>query len=184
MSPPGTCSDPLNLDRELDRQRSITKGVETISSSKRQYGTGQLYVQGENYYGRWRDASGTRRNRKVGPIRKPGGRDGLTKTQAEKRLQQMIDTEATVSAQTRVRIEQAGAGLVQRLKGKGRKRSYVETAESIIRVHLKDAREFAKDLDRITEDDVERYIARQREKGKLAPKTIRNHLGVLHSIFE
>jgi site-specific recombinase XerD len=40
------------------------------------------------------------------------------------------------------------------------------------------------DFVRPTEDDVERYIARQREKGKLAPKTIRNDLGVLHSIFE
>lgn len=81
-------------------------------------GTGQLYVQGDTYCGRWRDVSGTRRNRKVGPARKPGSRDGLTKTQAEKRLQQMIDAEATVRAQMRVRIEQAGAALVQKLKAK------------------------------------------------------------------
>lgn len=160
-------------------------------ASKRQYGTGQLYVQGQNYYGRWRSSDGAKRNRKVGPVRKPSSSDGLTKTQAEKRLQQMIDADATTpSAAVRKRLPEAGDALILRLKAKGRKKSYVETAESIIRVHLRDAPEFAKDLDKITEDDVERYIARKRRgkgttgEGKLSAKTVRNHLGVLHSIFD
>ncbi|HWK28936.1 MAG TPA: site-specific integrase [Solirubrobacter sp.] len=124
-------------------------------------------------------------------MRKPGSVEGLTKAQAEKRLQEMIREDGkTPEVAERIRIKEAGAALVQRLRAKGRKKSHVETTESIIRVHLKDAPEFAKDLDKISEDDVERYIARKRRgkgktgKGALAPKTIRNHLGVLHSIFE
>ena len=63
--------------------------------AKRSYGTGQLRVVRdaagrESWYGRWR-GGGRRRNRKLGPKRQPGTRDGLTRVQAERRLQQLID---------------------------------------------------------------------------------------------
>jgi site-specific recombinase XerD len=120
-------------------------------------------------------------------VRRPGTRDGLTKVQAEQKLQKMIEADApSTNAKTRVQMPEAGDALVRRLTAQDRKKSYIETVESIVRVHLVPAREFAgKDLARITEDDIERYIARKREgKDKLAAKTIRNHLGTLHSLFE
>jgi len=154
--------------------------------AKRPYGTGHLYEKRGSWYGRWRDqTTGALLNRKVGAKRSVGDRDGLTRSQAERKLAQMIDAEAIATrGSARMTIAEAGANLLQRLEANGAKRSYSESVESIVRVHLSPAPRFrAKDLARLTEEDVERYIAEKRKAGK-APKTIRNHLGVLHSIFE
>jgi hypothetical protein len=67
--------------------------------ARRSYGTGQLYVhtdaQGrEIWYGRW--YIGTKRiKRAIGPKRRPGTRDGLTRAQAEAELRRRMEaTEA------------------------------------------------------------------------------------------
>src|SRR4051812_16708387 len=100
---------------------------------KRSYGTGHLYEKRGAWYGRWRDPSGAQLNRKVAPKRTTGERDGLTKPQAEKKLQQMIDAEvAAARTSERISVENAGAALVQRLEAKGGKKSYVQTVESIV----------------------------------------------------
>jgi integrase len=63
----------------------------------------------------------------------------------------------------------------------GRKRSTVGEYESMMRVHLTPY--FGtRAIGRIDTADVEGYIARKAREGK-APKTVRNHLGLLHSIF-
>ena len=64
---------------------------------RRAYGSGSLYVRGGAYYGHWRTASGQQIKRKVGLVRTPADRpDGLTKTQAEARLRDLMrDTVAT-----------------------------------------------------------------------------------------
>src|SRR5690349_6075225 len=104
---------------------------------KRSYGTGHLYEKRGAWYGRWRDPAGKLLNRKVAPKRTPGERDGLTKPQAEQRLQQMIDSEAVAArASARVTVAEAGAALVVKLEAGGGKKSYVQTVESIVRVHL------------------------------------------------
>jgi hypothetical protein len=65
------------------------------SLPKRSYGTGQLYVvkgaRGrETWYGRWR--TGERKiNRRIGGKRATGTRMGLTRAQAERKLQRLID---------------------------------------------------------------------------------------------
>jgi len=46
------------------------------------HGTGHLYETNGTYYGRWRTSIGRNVNRKVGPVRPPGSRDGLTRAQA------------------------------------------------------------------------------------------------------
>jgi integrase len=136
------------------------------------------------WYGRWRDANGKLLNRKVGAIRSPGERDGLTKTQAEQRLRGMVEDDSRLAPVVeRVTVAEAVDALVSRLRMRGAKKSYLQTVESTIRVHLKTARQFRnQDLGRLNEHDVERYIDAKLRAG-LAPKTIRNHLGVLHSIF-
>lgn len=153
---------------------------------KRSYGTGHLYETNGSWYGRWRDPSGRQRNRKVGAVRTVGERDGLTKTQAEAKLRSMIEDESLLASSVvdRVTVAEAGDALVRRLKARGVKKSYLQTVESSIRVHLAVAPQFkGKDLAQLTEDHVERFIDAKLAAG-LAPKTIRNLLGVLHSIFE
>jgi len=152
---------------------------------KRSYGTGHLYETNGSWYGRWRDPSGRQRNRKVGAMRTPGERDGLTKTQAEAKLRAMIEDESLLASSVveRVTVAEAGAALLRRLKARGAKKSYLVNVEGCIRVHIAVAPQFkGKDLAQLTEDHVERFIDAKLSAG-LAPKTIRNLLGVLHSIF-
>jgi integrase len=146
------------------------------------YGSGSLYEKRGAWYGRWRDAAGGQFNRKVGCKRTPGERDGLTRKQAEEKFAAMRQAEGSVTAASRVTVGEAGAAWLLRLEAQGAKKSYVESVESIVRVHL--GPYFAtRGLHKIDEDDVERYVAVKRRQG-LAPKTIRNHLGALHSIFQ
>ena len=56
---------------------------------KRTYGTGAVLEVNGVYYGKWRVA-GRQVKRRLGPVRKPGTRDGLTKTQAEARLRELV----------------------------------------------------------------------------------------------
>jgi integrase len=65
---------------------------------------------------------------------------------------------------------------------KGRSQSHVETVESHIRVHLAPVLG-NRPIDRIDEDDITRLMARLRSDGK-APKTIKNIVSTLHSIFD
>ena len=47
-------------------------------SARRDYGSGSLYQRAGSWYGRWW-ADGARVKRKLGPVRPPGTRDGLTR---------------------------------------------------------------------------------------------------------
>lgn len=109
----------------------------------------------------------------------------MTKSQAEAKLRELIQAEQAFRAVAdRVTIAEAAAAHLQRLEVRAVKRSYLQTVESIERVHLADAPEFrTKELARIDEDDIERYVLTKTREGK-APKTIRNHLGVSHSVVE
>jgi integrase len=79
-------------------------------------------------------------------------------------------------------VEEAGERLVQSLEVQGRKASTLAAYESTLRAHL--SPHFGdRDIHRITTEDVEGFIAASRAKG-CAPKSIRNYLGALHSIFE
>ena len=53
-----------------------------MKQTKRPRGTGSLFVQRNAWYGQWW-IGGRQVRRKVGPLRNPGTREGLTKTQAE-----------------------------------------------------------------------------------------------------
>ena len=78
-------------------------------------------------------------------------------------------------------MAQAGEELRRRLEVRGRKKSHKMTVESDLRKHI--APFFgSRDLAKIEPEDIERYIAVKRRT--LAIKTIRNHLGTMHSVFE
>lgn len=152
---------------------------------KRSYGTGSLYVRVdaggvESWYGRW--YVGTDRvKRRIGPKRETGKRNGLTRTQAEAELRRMIDQHEPVSQGGRLSVGEAGERLVTDLELRGRKASTLAAHESNLRAHLVPF--FGETaLGKIGVRDVEQFIAVSR--GGSAPKSIRNYLGTLHSIFD
>lgn len=148
---------------------------------RRAYGTGSLRVVGDSWIAKWRSPEGRQIQRKVGDVRIPGVRDGLTKAQAEQGLRRMLEAERTPAPATRLTVEEAGRELSRRLEMRSRKKSHRLTVASDLRIHLSPF--FGeRTLDQITPEDIERYIATKRKT--LAIKTIRNHVNTLHSVFE
>ena len=84
-------------------------------------------------------------------------------------------------ADARVTMAEAGEELSRRLEIRGRKKSHRLTVASDLRNHI--APFFGDtELDRIEPADIERYIAAKLRT--LSPKTVRNHLNTMHSVFE
>lgn len=156
--------------------------TEQSTARRRAYGTGSLQVIGGSWVGLWRAPDGRRIKRRLGAARTPGERDGLTKVQAEEAFRRLRAEELTVAHRLeRVTMLEAGEALSARLAAKGRKKSHRLTVASDLRNHIVPF--FAgKELGRITPADVERYIAAKQRS--LATKTVRNHLGTMHSVFE
>ncbi len=153
----------------------------TTKRGRRGYGTGSLRVESSSWIGSWYGADGRKIRRKVGPARTPGERDGLTKSQAEERFRKMRDAERPRTSTDRVTMVEAGEELSRRLEIRGRKKSHRMTVESDLRNHI--APFFGgTELDKIEPRNVERYIALKLKT--LAPKTVRNHLNTMHSVFE
>jgi hypothetical protein len=60
-----------------------------MSTMKRRYGTGNLRIRRGSWYGQW--WIGDRRiQRKLGPVRQPGTREGLTRKMAEVELRRVM----------------------------------------------------------------------------------------------
>jgi hypothetical protein len=89
---------------------------------QRPHGAGSLYEKVGRWYGRWRDAGDRRRNRLIGPKRKPGTRDRRTKAMAEERLRTMMRADDTATPNVRVTLVEAGQALLQRQAAKGNKK--------------------------------------------------------------
>jgi integrase len=153
-----------------------------MARDKRANGTGTVYVKHGSYYGRWLTPTG-RANRRLGPVRRHGSSEGLTRSQAERRMRELIAATATeLPSDPELTIELAGRAFLEQLQARGRSKSHVEGVESHLRVHL---RPFFGDkpLDRIADADVTRLLAHLRRTGR-KPKTARNVLSTLHSIFD
>ena len=152
-----------------------------MARDKRANGAGTVYVKHGSYYGRWLTAGGGRANRKLGPVRRPGTSHGLTRSQAEKRLREaMAAFQVTADVERTVAV--IGEALLGQLEVKGCAKSHIETVESHLRVHLVP---FFGDrpVDRIGEEQVTRLVIGLRRSGQ-APKTTRNIMSTLHSLFE
>ncbi len=155
----------------------------TKRNGRRAYGTGTLRVVGGSWLASWYGPDGRRVQRKVGPVRTEGRADGLTKSQAERELRRLREVDGTrsTSGRERVTMEVAGAELCRRLELKGRKKSHRMTVASDLRNHVV-AFFGSMTLDRMVPEDIERYVASKRKT--LAIKTVRNHVGTMHSVFE
>jgi integrase len=166
--------------------------------SRRSYGTGSLYARAdstgrESWYGQWRE-SGVRHKRRIGPRRRPGTREGLTRAQAEAKLRTlMARSPARQQRGDRVTLSEVAPRYLADLRAKGRKRSTLVAAESCLEVWLLPT--FGDQaMDAIRGEDVEDLMARmeagdrpglrgtQRRKS-CGPKTIRNYIGTLSAIY-
>ncbi len=126
------------------------------SAGKRQYGTGSVFEKRNAWYGQWRVRNRTV-TRKLGPIRTPGGRDGLTRKMAEARLRKLMSEVTVTPVYERMTIEEAGARLIQHLVTRGRKASTTVGYQSYLRVHV--APFFGeKPIANITKEDIEEFI--------------------------
>jgi integrase len=154
--------------------------------AKRKYGTGQLHEINGTYFGRWRTSDGRRLNRRIGPARSPGSRAGLTRSQAERefRLMQLAEERDPRPAPgvELPTVDDLASTLRQRLALKGARPSYLEGCESMQRVHI------SPHLGPMAVDDVKtahvEALANAMLKDGLAPKTVRNVITFLHSVFE
>jgi integrase len=155
-------------------------------SARRPHGTGSLLVVrragGPVYYAKFRDSAGQQVKRRVGPVRTPHEPDGLTKTQAEARLRDLIAAVAAVSAERRSArtLDAAAAAWLTHLEATGTKASSLRAYRAALAWFLPALGRRA--LDRITETDVEHAMGQMRKAG-LSDKTVRNYVGVLRALF-
>src|SRR5947209_9352676 len=150
-------------------------------NAKRAYGSGSIFEYRSAWYGQWR-VDGRLVKRKLGPVRTPGTRDGLTKTQAEARLRKMIEDVVAAPVVERLTLDQAGRQLIRHLESLGRKKSTTEAYESFLRVHLVP---YFRDrpLEKIGPEDVRAFMAKCRRDGRSVKSTL-NYLGFLHGVFD
>jgi hypothetical protein len=101
---------------------------------RRTHGTGSLIVKNGAYYGKWR-LNGRQVLRKLGPVRPPGTRDGLTKTMAETQLRKLTaDIAAPVIE--RVTVEDAAKRLLEHLEAMGRKPSTIRAYRCLLKAQI------------------------------------------------
>ena len=107
---------------------------------RRVWGTGHLYEKHGSYYARWRTYGGRLLNRKVGPVRAPGARDGLTRSEAEKEFRRMQAAEEQAPRPNRAApsatLADVSAALRRQLQLRGSRPSYLENCESMDRIHI------------------------------------------------
>jgi integrase len=153
---------------------------------RRSAGTGHVYEKYGSYYGRWRTTDGRLLNRKLGKVRSVGERDGLTRAQAEREFRRLQDQEERTPRPTRrpetPTVDVVADSLRQDLALTGRRRSYLQNIASMQRVHI--GPQFgAMRVTDVTTADVDQLAAAMLRED-LSPKTVRNTLSFLHSVFE
>src|SRR4051812_36108732 len=151
------------------------------TATRRAYGSGSIFEKSGSWHAKWR-VNGRQVKRRLGPVRKPGTSDGLTRAQAEAAPGRVMANVTAPPVVERVTVEEAGTRLIAHLEALGRKRSTLQSYESFLRVHL--APYFgARSLPRITPEEVEAFIAKCRSDGQSVKSTL-NYLGLLHGIFD
>jgi hypothetical protein len=138
--------------------------------AKRPRGSGSIIVRAGVYYGRWQ--VGDRQvMRRLGPVRAPGTRQGLTGTMAEARLRELMAEVVPPPIGERVTVEGAGRRHLAHLEAMGRKpstlRSYRNQFEAQLVLRLGDVM-----IATLDGEQVEQLVAALAREG-LAPKTIR-----------
>lgn len=156
-----------------------------MAMPKRSYGAGQLYVKWGAWYGRWHTSDGRRVNRRLGPAREPGTATGLTRREVERVFRKVREAEETAPRPvlaSRATVEDAADSLRRKLAMQGSRKSYLEGCESMQRVHIVPGLDNAP-VAAVDRQGVEALAEAMLKDGK-SPKTVRNVLTFLHSVFE
>src|SRR5918994_3331328 len=148
---------------------------------RRSYGTGNLRVRRNSWYGQW--WIGDRRvQRKLGPVRQPGTREGLTRKQAEGELRRrMQEGGAQPRSEAEVVTFAEAATEYLRLVGDVRQIGARTLADyrGVVDGYL--LKEFGdRQLEAITPDMIDHYKEKLIRAGNLSSRTIVRHLTVLH----
>ena len=117
--------------------------------------------------------------RKLGPVRQSGSREGLTRAQAERELRRRMEQDAAVvTPRARRSLDETGRAYLHHLEHVlERKPSTVQDYRIMLDCHLVPF--FGEQpLERIDTDRVAAYIAAKR-RDRLATKTMLNHLNFL-----
>lgn len=157
------------------------------TSDRRERGDGSLTLRpnakgGETWICFWRiDGRGVMRS--LGPKRSKAQPEGLTQAQAEVAFRRLRD-EAKVTPERSARrtVDDVGRDLIRAKRAAGRKRSTLDGYDHALRIHLVPFFGVTP-IHKIDRDDVRRFVEELESKG-LAPKSIANFLGCLHSIVE
>ncbi len=148
--------------------------------SRRPHGTGALIEQDGTYYGKWR-VGGRQVKRKLGPIRTPSTRDGLTKAQAEAKLRTLMG-EVSAAPAERLTVAEVAERLLVHLEVMGRKPSTLRSYRALVHAQL-EPHLGRRPIALLTREHVERFAADMLGAG-LTPKTIANALGLLGLVCE
>ena len=154
--------------------------------ARRAYGSGSLQSKrlgsgAEVWVGRWYDGLGNRVKRHLGPKRTRGSAIGLTRSQAERTLRKLIDSEVVTQRPERITVGEAGRRYADSREALGRSPLTVEDYRSAVRVHFDQFFGVAS-IDRVSSVDIERYMAEERRAGR-SMKSVSNDLTLLSSIF-
>jgi integrase len=184
---------PADTVDEVVTEDQPSKPRTSRTRQRRPRGTGAVFEKGKRWYGQWY-LRGRLVKRSLGAVRQPGSRDGLTRTQAEARLRElMLETSsAPPPVAERMTISDVGDRRIKQLARSGRKPdTTLANYESEIRIHF--APHFGeKSVDEITADDIEDFVdgcldaADRLDRGlaELSVKTVRNLYVHLNGIFE
>jgi Phage integrase, N-terminal SAM-like domain len=147
------------------RTRPAAESRENAPMGRRSYGTGSLFVRRETWYGRWW-VGNQRVKRALGPVRKPGTREGLTQTQAEREMRRRMESEAAVvRSHDRLTLIEAGERYVDHLEHVvERKRTTIEDYRGYLRRHF-DPYFGDRAIERIEPGHVMGYLKRKRAQG-------------------
>src|SRR5689334_10655907 len=151
-------------------------------SGRRAYGTGQLYAKHGSWYGRWRTSDGRRLNRRLGPIRRTGEADGLTRREAERAFRRLQDEEERHPTTRAVRhtVNDAADALRRKLALVGSSRSHLANTERMQRLHIGPALG-DRALANVTRREVEQLGERLLTRG-LSPKSVRDVIVFLNAV--
>jgi integrase len=161
-------------------------------AARRSYGTGSLFARTDatgrsTWHGRW--YAGDRRvKRRIGSVRAPGTREGLTRPQAEAELRRLIaETPARPVVGERLSIADLGRRYLLELERQGRKKSTLTAVKSILATWL-EPHFGERAIDSITSADVVNLMRRMEAGGcrrdkPVGPKSIRNYIGTLSALF-
>lgn len=160
----------------------------SIAFVTRQYGTGSLSKRRnskgiEAWYGQWWVTPTRKRSRKLGLVRQPGSKIGLTEKMAEAEMRgKMTEVVAVPEARNAgTSFEESSRVYLAHLKRAGRKKSTIAAVESCARVWLIPFFK-GKAMSRVTYHDIEDLVALMEHKA-LSAKTIKNYIGTLSSLY-